>query len=231
MRRSINGRFGTNSAGFVATDYVNTLVNAINIGTSQKTGGAQVRTQATLSGPLPNQKWSLLSVSIQAGIGIGLQAGNGGLPSTIFTQVIAGQLGKVEIFLLAGEAAENVAPNDAFPSNGGLLSTLEPAYDETLSAVLFDPAVNNTPPQTFSIVASAAFPPTQPPVILGFDPIAAQIVPPFPIPLTAGVPPILGISMKPSIITFLLGAAAGKWSGAAVLIGNATYTVNYDDGL
>lgn len=225
MKRSISGTFPTATSSLLAN--LGDLADASGIPfNALRTAGNCAIIQPTLEGPAPNQKWTLLSVSIQAGLVFVTGEGRTSINASEDTPS-GGVLGNIQAFLLPGESNQSVSPTgrpgtfyQPFTINPLLTIGVSPPppFDETLAADLWD-------------FTSSQMPPSQQ-VADGTEllPISASIVPPFPLGMLPGNPPLIGIYMKPSLLQWYSLPNPGMQHYKGLAIFGATYIVNYDDG-
>jgi hypothetical protein len=176
-----------------------------------RTPGATIITRIAPGGPQQNQRWTLVSVSVQAYLALA----SSGAPSY---PRIGGKLGRIIAGLITDPAQA--------PTPLPFVSVAQPLpLDSTLTSSLFDPKNDDAPP-TFD---GALFPGSlganvTPDKLLA---IQADISPPLPIGIVPGEPMSVGIWMMPSVLSSVVTGP----SEVDFILAWASYTINYDDGL
>jgi hypothetical protein len=223
MKRSFPGQWVNDYLGIAISDVVT------NISASRSnviiTPGGSILTAPTLSGPVQNQKWKLISVSIQAFMGFTPLATGGVSVASIVTSPF-GRLGKVKGYLIpGGSSAQGLQVTD---STGAV--TKPPIYDETLAAVLWD-ETNELPP--YQLLQYPNVSNLNPPQVnpAGLLPVGLTIQPSNPIDLVPGEPPLIGLQMTPSNIGFTQACPSGYRMNSGLFVAQAQYIINIDDGL
>lgn len=233
MRRQTTGAFTKNiPGGYQLIDVADATFfpgGASNVNIAPAAGtlrsiGATCITVPNLNGPVANQKWTIQSVSVRSQltmVDLSSEISVGVSNSAIF-----GKLGKIIAGLIVDNAGVAVVQQGGFVQTSNGLINFPP--DLTLTTTLFDPDVNELPPDDAGVGFSQNMP---------FLTVSCVLIPATPIELTAGMlAPSIGIWILPSLIgnagpvTLIGHSPPGSWQ-RGIAVCNSQYAVNYDDGL
>lgn len=170
-------------------------------------GGTVLGVPTNTTGGQINQQMSLLGVGVTAGIALNMVG------------ALYGKLGKIVAGIL--------------PATQGDVTTayqpqvLLPLPNPNLTFTIWDPAVDDLPPQ----YGSSNFLPPNPPAANQVLQVFGTLLLPSPITVDPGEPPTIGLWVLPSLLgANTIDSGFGFWAWQ-IAVYNAKYTLTYDDGI